>query len=102
PYVRAIWMWKEMVGRCHNFFSQPEVAETGRVLLVKYEDLVSDSLKVGELIANHFGTQMNRQLQKQIKKAHPQSIGIHKRRNPQEIEEAERIAQTELKLYGYL
>lgn len=102
PYVRAIWMWKEMVGRCHNFFSQPEVAETGRVLLVKYEDLVSDSLKFGELIANHFGTQMNRQLQKQIKKAHPQSIGIHKRRNPQEIEEAERIAQTELKLYGYL
>jgi hypothetical protein len=102
PYVRSIWMWKEMVGRCHNFFSQPEVAQTGRVLLVKYEDLVSDSLKCGELIATHFGAKMNRQLEKQIKKAHPQSIGIHKRRDSKEIEEAERIAQAELKLYGYL
>ena len=53
-------------------------------------------------MADHFGAKIYRQLQKQIKKAHPQSIGIHKRRNPQEIEEAKRIAKAELKLYGYL
>jgi hypothetical protein len=102
PYLRAIWMWKEMVGRCHHFFSKPEVVATGRVLLVKYEDLVSDSLKYGEFITLHFGAAMNAQLRKQLKQAHPLSIGIHKRRNPKEIEEAERIAKTELKLYGYL
>lgn len=102
PYIRAIWMWKEMVGRCHNFFSQPEIVATGRVLLVKYEDLVTDSLQYGELITRHFGAKMNAQLRRQFKQAHPLSVGIHKRRNPKEIEEAERIAQTELKLYGYL
>lgn len=102
PYVRAIWMWKEMVRRCHNFFSQPEVVATGRVLLVRYEDLVSDSYKYGEIIAKHFGAHMNKQLQNKFKKAHSFSIGIHKHRNPQEIEEAENVAKAELELYGYL
>lgn len=102
PYVRAIWMWKEMVKRCHDFFSQPEVVETGRVLLVKYEELVSNNLQSGEVIVKHFNSAMNPRLQKQFKKARNSSIGIHKRRDPQEIEAAERVAQAELKLYGYL
>ncbi len=102
PYVRAIWMWKEMVRRCHNFFSQSEVVATGRVLLVKYEDLASNKLNYGDVIVKHFGSNMNPQLQKQFKKAHPCSIGIHKSRNPQEIAAAEKIAQTELEIYGYL
>ena len=102
PYVRAIWMWKEMVKRCYNFFSRADVVATGRALLVKYEELVSNSLKYGEIIVNHFDANMNAQLQNQFKKAHPLSIGVHKRRNPQEIAAAEKVAQTELKLYGYL
>lgn len=102
PYVRAIWMWKEMVGRCYKFFSQPEVAATNRVLLVRYEDLVSNSLEYGEMIVEHFGAKMNTRLQRQFKKAHPLSIGIHKKRDEREIKEAEIIAKTELNLYGYL
>src|ERR687885_2050869 len=102
PYLRAIWMWKEMVGRCHTFFSQPEVVATKRVLSVKYEELVSDSLNYGEIIVQHFGAKMNVRLRQQFTKAHTLSIGIHKSRHPQEIEEAEKIAQTELEIYGYL
>jgi hypothetical protein len=45
---------------------------------------------------------MNPRLQRQFKKAHPLSIGIHKKRDNREIEEAEIIAKTELKIYGYL
>ncbi len=102
PYVRAIWMWKEMVGRCYKFFSQTEVVATGRVLSVKYEEFVTDSAIYGEMIANHFGAKMNPQLWKQLHKAHTLSIGIHKKRNPKEIEAAEKVAQTELNMYGYL
>lgn len=102
PYVRAIWMWKEMVGRCHNFFTQPDVVATGRVLCVKYEEFVSDSLLYGGMIADHFGGKMNLHLRKQLQKAHTLSIGIHKKRHPKEIEAAEKVAQTELHLYGYL
>lgn len=102
PYVRAIWMWKEMVGRCYKFFSQPEVAATNRVLLVRYEDLVSNSLEYGERIVEHFGAKMNARLQRQFKKAHPLSIGIHKKRDNREIAEAEIIAKTELSIYSYL
>lgn len=102
PYVRTIWMWKEIVSRCHNFFSHPDVVKSGRVLLIKYEDLVNDSLKYGEIIVEHLGGKMNAQLQKQFQQAHPRSVGIYKKRNPQEIQEAEEIAKQELTLYGYL
>ena len=42
PYVRAIWMWKEMVRRCDDFFSLPEIVATKRVMLLRYEDLVKE------------------------------------------------------------
>ena len=102
PYVRAVWMWKEMVRRCHDFFSRPDVVASGRVLLLRYEDLVSDPLKYGESVVEHFGCRMNERLQKLFKGAHQSSVGIHERRTPQEIEAAQKIAQAELELYGYL
>lgn len=103
PYVRAIWMWKEMVRRCHEFFSQPEIVASGRVMLLRYEDLVNEPLKYGELVAEHFGFSMNKRLEKQFKLATPSSIGIHKKhRDSQEIKRAESIAKEELELYGYI
>ena len=102
PYIRAIWMWKEMVRRCHNFFSRPDVAASGRVLMLQYEDLVSNSLYYGEIAVEHFGGTMNTQLRKQFRMARSSSVGIHKHRDQKEVETAERIAKTELEVYGYL
>ena len=102
PYVRAIWMWKEMVRRCYNFFYRPDVVASGRVLLLKYEDLVNDPLKYGEVAVRHLGCTMNPQLRQQFKKARKSSIGIYRKRESTEIEAAERIAKEELELYGYL
>lgn len=102
PYVRAVWMWKEMVRRCSDFFSRPEVMSSGRVLLLKYEDLVSDPLKYGKAAVEHFGCSMNERLQKQFQEARKSSISIHKKRDPEEIEAAEKLAHTELEHYGYL
>lgn len=102
PYTRAIWMWKEMVRRCHDFFSRPDVVDSGRIMLLKYEDLVTDPIKYGESVVKHFGAEMNSRLQKRFKMARISSIGTYKRRNSQEIKEAEKIAKTELEIYGYL
>ncbi len=102
PYVRAIWMWKEMVRRCYHFFSQPKVSESGRVLLIKYEDLVAHPLKYGQAIVEHFGCKMNHRLTQKFQQARSSSVNIHQRRNPSEIKAAERIAEEELKNYGYL
>jgi len=102
PYLRAIWMWKEMVRRCHDFFSRPEIIATGRVLLLKYEDLVNDPLNYGESVVEHFGGKMNNKLRQQFKQASTRSSGIHQRRDSKEIEIAEKIAKTELETYGYL
>ena len=102
PYVRAIWMWKEMVRRCHDFFSRPEIAASGRIMLVKYEDLVSDPLKYGESVVEHFGCKMNNRLRTAFQQASTQSIGVYRRRDAKEIEIAEKIAKVELELYRYL
>ncbi len=102
PYLRAVWMWKEMVRRCHEFFSRPDVVASGRVMLLRYEDLVSDPLKWGDAVVEHFGSSSNKRLRKKFNQAKTNSIGIHQRRDSQEIEVATRIAQTELGIYGYI
>ena len=102
PFVRSIWMWREMVRRCHEVFSQPEVVASNRVLLVKYEDLVTDPMKYGEVVVNHFGCTMNDQLRKKFQGARRSSIGVYRRRDAAEIAAAEQIAGAELALYGYL
>ena len=102
PYVRAIWMWKEMVKCCNEFFSRPDVIASRRVMLLRYEDLVNEPLKYGEAVVEHLGLKMNQRLQKRLERASSSSIGIHSRRDSQEIEAAEKIAKAELELYGYL
>lgn len=102
PYVRAVWMWKEITRRCHEFFSCPDVVASNRVLLVKYEDLVKDPITFGELIVAHFQGQMNNRLKKKFQEAKTSSIGIYTKRDKAEIAMATKIANTELKQYGYL
>lgn len=102
PYIRAIWMWKEIVSRCHEFFSHPEVIASSRVMLLKYEELVNDPVNYGQSVVEHFGGRMNDRLKRQFKQARASSSGIHKRKNAQEIQMAEKIAKPELELYGYL
>ena len=102
PYVRAAWMWKTMVRRCYDFFSHPDIAATGQVLNLCYEDLMHDPLTQGQAVADHLGVPMNNRFRKWLKSAHTRSIGLHKRRTVEEIRAAEHIAGSELRLYGYL
>jgi hypothetical protein len=102
PYLRAVWMWKEMVKRCHELFSKKEILSGNRVLLLKYEDLVSEPVKYGKIVVKHLGRKWNKRLEIKFKKGYTISIGIHKRRNPKEIRKANEIAKQELKIYGYI
>jgi hypothetical protein len=98
PYVRAIWMWKTMVQRCHQAFSQ---LDPGRVLLVRYERLVQDPEPVGRAMADHLGLEVTPRFRGRLAEATTASIGIHLRRPADEIAVAKRVASAELKLYGY-
>lgn len=102
PYIRSIWMWKEITRRCHEFFSRSDVIASNRVLLVKYEDLVSEPLAYAKLIVEHFGGSINSRLEKKFQGARTSSIGIYQKRDDQEIKIATQIAERELKQYGYL
>jgi hypothetical protein len=102
PYLRAVWMWREMVRRCREFFDREEVTSAGRLLQVRYEDLATDPLGAGEAIAEHLGTELTRRMRRQLKLAHPRSIGAHRRREQAELTDAERLAGAELEALGYV
>lgn len=102
PYVRAVWMWKEMVQRCHDVFSRPELTTSGQVMDLRYEDFVADPTRLGEEIIDHVGGALTRSARRQLSKARTSSIGKYKRRDAAEIAAAEDIAGKQLRLYGYL
>lgn len=101
PYLRAVWMWREMVRRCRDFFARPEVAASGRVLHVRYEDMITEPLRQGQAIVEHFGQQLTPGMRKRLAGAHPRSVGIHARREQAELAAAEGIAGAELQALGY-
>jgi hypothetical protein len=101
PYVRAVWMWREMVRRCRDFFARPEVAASGRVLQVRYERLIDDPLLQGQTIVEHLGLQLTPRMRTLLSQAHPRSVGIHARRELADLEHAQRLAGAELAALGY-
>ena len=101
-YVRAVWMWREMVRRCREFFAAEEVRASGRALQVRYEQLVSEPLAQGEAIARHLGQTPTARTRAVLARAHPRSVGVHARREPEELAAAERVAGAELRALGYL
>lgn len=101
PYLRAVWMWREMVRRCRELFERPEVAASGRVLRIRYERLIEDPLGQGQAIVAHLGQELTPRMRARLRGAHPRSVGIHGRREPAELEAAERVAGAELQALGY-
>jgi len=101
PFVRAVWMWREMVRRCQHFFDRADVVASRRVLRVRYEDLIRDPVTQGQAIAQHLGQQLTPTMRTRLRSAHPRSIGIHERRDQAELAEAERLAGAELEALGY-
>jgi hypothetical protein len=101
PYVRAIYMWREMARRSAAFLERPEVAASRRVLPVRYEELMSDPLTQGQAVAAHLGQPLSPLARKRLAGAHTNSHGIHRRRDAAEIAAAERVAGAELRALGY-
>jgi hypothetical protein len=94
PYVRAVWMWSEMVRRCREELPRD-------ALRIRYEDLVREPLRVGAELARHFRIELASRMRRRLQTAHPRSIGAFRRRDPAEVAEAERIAGEELAAHGY-
>jgi hypothetical protein len=101
PYVRAIWMWSVMIGRCREFLDRPDVVASGRVLDVRYEDLIRDPLGQGRAITAHLGQPLSARMRKQLQTAYPRSIGVHRRREEGEVRDGEAIAGSQLSALGY-
>jgi hypothetical protein len=100
-FVRSIWMWREMVSRCRRFLERADVAASGRILQIRYEDLIEEPLRQGEAIAEHLGQPLTTRMRERLEHAHPRSVGIHTRREAAELAEAERVAGVELQSHGY-
>lgn len=101
PYVRAVWMWREMVRRSIRFAERPDVAASGRVLTVSYEGLMTAPQEIGEAVVAHLGQRSNRRVRARLADAHRASIGIHRRRTRADIDAATALAHVELQRLGY-
>jgi hypothetical protein len=101
PFLRAAWMWREMVRRCSAFFQRTDVVASGRVLQISYEELIAAPLAQGQRIAEHLGQPMSPMMRRRLANAHPRSVGIHTRLEEAEIAAAERLAGEELQALGY-
>ena len=101
-YVRAVWMWREMVRLCTAFAARPDVVESGRVMAVKYEDVVSRPMEVGMQVIQHLGLKPNRRIEARLRAAKVGSIGIHRKRPQAEVARATALAGAELAALGYV
>ncbi len=101
PYVRAVWMWREMARRCREFFESEEVRASGRVLQVRYESFVADPVRGGQAIAEHLGLHLTSRARRRLQSAHARSVGIHTRRPQADLAAAQEIAASELSALAY-
>lgn len=101
PYVRSVWMWREIVRRCNDFFSLPDVQASGRVLVVRYEDLMRDPQGVGAEVVAHVGGTLTPAVRKRLATGHTKSIGVHRGRDAGEVARATELAGPELDRLGY-
>ena len=67
-------MWKVMVNICNEFISREDVKASGRILTMKYEDMVRAPDIWSEKIISHFGAKMNRRLRRNFRTARISSI----------------------------
>jgi hypothetical protein len=102
PYLRSVWMWREMVDRCEAFAARPDVAASGRVLTVRYDALMRDPLEVGRAVVEHVGHRLSKRIERRLRRAHTKSIGIHANRGQSEIDQATQLARPQLERLGYL
>lgn len=101
PYLRGVWMWKEMVRRCADVFEPAAGIAAGRVLTVRYEELMADPQSVGGRVVRFLGHEPNRGVRSRLGTGHTKSIGVHRRRDPAEVARATELARGELERFGY-
>jgi Sulfotransferase family len=101
-YVRAIWLWREMNVRCQELLAREDVRESGRVLTLRYEELMANPVEQGQVVAEHLGVRLSRRARQRLEQAHQRSLGIHRRRDAASIRLAEKVAAGQLRQLGYV
>jgi hypothetical protein len=100
-YVRGIWLWSEMNIRCQRLLERPDAAASGRILTVRYEELMADPLAQGQAVIEHLGMTMSGRARQRLERAHGRSLGIHRGRDAASVGRAESVAAAQLRRLGY-
>ncbi|MFT7553453.1 MAG: hypothetical protein ACI9BV_003788 [Rhodothermales bacterium] len=101
PFVRSVFMWREMVQKCRSA-SDSATADGRPFLEVRYEDLMSDPGRTFDRMAQFMRVELNGRARKVLRSAHTQSIGNHARQSEEDRDRAWRVAGELLESYGYV
>ncbi len=102
PYIRCVWMWQAMMRGMQRFLNEDGIRAGGRILEIRYENLTANPRQEIGRVLDHIGARMNPRIDRQVRRARQGSVGIHRRREPGEIDRATALAGEELGAYGYL
>ena len=101
-FVRAAWNWAILVRLCQDQLVKSDLAESGKLHVVYYEELMRNPKEIGLQIADFVNIKPTKRFLKKLESAHTKSIGKYKSWPVEDIENAEHIAETELRELGYL
>ncbi len=101
-YARAIWMWKYMVRQCQDVLVHSGKLSEDQLLIIHYEEMMRNPTIVGKELAEFLNVDQNKRYVGRLKTAHTKSIGKYASLPEDEVAEAERVAERELKELGYL
>jgi hypothetical protein len=101
PWLRAVWMWREMARRTEAHLTTPPMEASGRVFRVRYEDFMADPHAWGDRICAFLGVEPGRAFRKALDQAHTGSVGSHRRFAGADVEAADALAGAELRALGY-
>jgi hypothetical protein len=101
PYLRCVWMWKEMINRFRQFAEGLESSARHRVLVVRYEDYVHNAPREVERIVSFIGRSMTDLSRKQLRQFHTKHLGFSVRRSFDDLNAATALSFKELAYLGY-
>jgi hypothetical protein len=101
PFVRCAWFWKALAIRWREFLEEMGDENRQRIIVVRYEDFVSNPLAAIKSVIRHINRSDVVQIRKRRIVLHPREIGQSLECDHDDLQAATELLAKELTYFGY-